>query len=215
MSSYGKSKKLKSGKAPSRARNFVFTLNNYTELDIMELTRVALHLNSSGKQCDSDVLLPQEQRAVQYIIWGKEVGEEKTEHLQGYLQMPKRYTFQELRQFCEPLKRAHIEVAKGSAAENYKYCTKGGDYTEHGQISLTQGLFSPDGFDQRDNHPFFLTHSDQDHYTRYYTYFSAGYRPTLLWPRSAPLVEWDGPLPLIPFPLLPSAFYSPLPDYFV
>lgn len=202
MSSYGKAKK-KSGTSVSRARNFVFTLNNYTPEDMLEIDRVATKLNTDYKMVGSDVVLQSEQRAVSYVIYGQEIGEEKTEHLQGYLQMPKRVTFADLRKWCSPLKRAHLEVAKGSAADNYKYCTKGGKYTEHGKISLTAGLSEYIPFH-------YLTHTEIDHYN----YFSALYHPTLLSPAAAPLVEWDGPLPLIPFPLLPSSFFAPTRWYF-
>lgn len=90
----------------SRARSWVFTLNNYTDADITRINSV---------ECN-------------YLVYGKEVGESGTPHLQGYISFanPKRFNG------VKKLLQAHIAVALGNADHNYKYCTKDGDFFEKG-----------------------------------------------------------------------------------
>lgn len=97
-----------------KARAFVFTLNNYTEDD-----RVAV-LNSVCK----------------YMVVGKEVGEQGTPHLQGYIHYGTQKSVATLRGL---IPRAHIEVAKGNASDNQKYCSKGGDFEERGELPPSKG----------------------------------------------------------------------------
>lgn len=91
----------------SRARNFCFTINNYTEQDVQ---------NILGTEC-------------KYVCFGKEVGESGTPHLQGYI------CFQNARHF-NALKKvhatAHWEVAKGLPSQAKAYCQKDGDFYEVG-----------------------------------------------------------------------------------
>ena len=73
-----------------KARNWVFTLNNYEDKDIERLAN------------------PYEQ--VKYIAYGKEIGESGTPHLQGYIILwePQRLSF-----FKKQIPRAHMEVMRG------------------------------------------------------------------------------------------------------
>jgi hypothetical protein len=89
----------------TRGRSFCFTINNYNDECIMELN-VWLVENTS------------------YAIYGKEVGEGGTPHIQGY--------FEKERCRIGPLGRKrfngigwHIVVAKGNATQNANYCKKG------------------------------------------------------------------------------------------
>lgn len=83
-------------------RRWLFTLNNYTEEDLE-------HFKSL-----SDV--------VTYVIWGKEVGENGTPHLQGYLELKTRRRMNGVKELlCE---RVHLEIARGTQEENKKYCSK-------------------------------------------------------------------------------------------
>ena len=86
-----------------QAKRWCFTLNNYTEDEMVHLVHL---FNSSG--CE--------------WIWGEEVGEEGTPHLQGYVEFPKRVRPVETVK-CE---RVHWERCKGDRASNVKYCTKDG-----------------------------------------------------------------------------------------
>lgn len=93
----------------TRSRGWCFTLNNYTESDWKDI---------------SDWLLPS---AHQYIV-GKEVGEQGTPHLQGYLYCENKMSFKQIK---DKLPKAHIEKAKGTPKQNRNYCSKDGDYIEH------------------------------------------------------------------------------------
>lgn len=82
-----------------RARRWVFTLNNYTEEELDQI---------SGIEC-------------RYLLYGKEQGEKGTPHLQGYIVFDNAKRFQTLKKL---IPRAHLEPAGGSHDENYAYCTK-------------------------------------------------------------------------------------------
>ena len=96
-----------------RVRSFCFTLNNWKQ---EEYDWLAQKLKSEK---------------VNYYIIGKEKGESGTPHLQGYVY------FTNARELGPLLKwnpRIHWEVAKGSAEQSRKYCSKEGDFIEVGQI---------------------------------------------------------------------------------
>lgn len=82
------------------ARNWCFTLNNYTE-------------------DDRDKFL--DNLDYSYICWGYEIGEEGTPHMQGYVEFknPKRFTT--LKKFNE---RVHWEIRKGTQLQAVKYTKK-------------------------------------------------------------------------------------------
>lgn len=58
-----------------------------------------------------------------FAVVGEEVGEKGTPHLQGFLHLRTKRTFNVLHQ---KLPGAHIEVAKGTDLDNLYYCKKGG-----------------------------------------------------------------------------------------
>ena len=92
-----------------KTRGFAWTLNNYTdeeELQIQEL------------DC-------------KYLIYGYEEGDEGTPHLQGYIHFPSPRGWKGVKKMFPD--RVHIEHAKGSAWQNYKYCTKDGEGFEKGE----------------------------------------------------------------------------------
>lgn len=97
-----------------RARNFCFTLNNYTE---DELEEVKLW------EC-------------RYLIFGKEVGESGTPHLQGYVCFDNAKTLATLKKKFQT--RAHWEVARGTPKQASEYCEKDGDVFEKGDRPLSQ-----------------------------------------------------------------------------
>jgi hypothetical protein len=67
---------------------------------------------------------------IRYIKYGKEVASTGTPHLQGFM-----YTWDPVRKtkFKTFLKRAHLEVMRGSLSENDKYCEKDNDWVEFGE----------------------------------------------------------------------------------
>lgn len=97
----------------SKSRSFVFTLNNYNGADIESLSNLACR----------------------YIIFGREIGESGTPHLQGYVVFSNPRSFNAVKSL---MPRAHIEEAKGDAQSNYEYCSKQGDFTERGDRPFTQ-----------------------------------------------------------------------------
>lgn len=68
------------------------------------------------------------------IVWGREVGEAGTPHIQCYLYLKKRSTLGGLRKHFPAGFSMHLEAAKGNTKQNYDYCTKDGDYTEWGKL---------------------------------------------------------------------------------
>jgi len=87
----------------SRARAYCFTVNNPSE---------------------DEVLVPQswDVASYNYLVYQLEEGAEGTRHLQGYVQFTNPKDFDT---FCKWFpRRPHVEVAKGTAKQNRKYCTK-------------------------------------------------------------------------------------------
>lgn len=93
------------------ARNWIFTLNNYTPQDYHQL---------STTECT-------------YLIIGKEVGQNGTPHLQGYIQFKKKLRLTALKKINQ---KAHWEKARGTPQENKDYCSKEGDFIEKGVMSI-------------------------------------------------------------------------------
>lgn len=71
-----------------------------------------------------------------YLIFGKEVGEEGTPHLQGYVSFENAKTLATLKKKFQ--KRAHWEVARGTPKQASEYCEKDGDVFERGERPMSQ-----------------------------------------------------------------------------
>lgn len=100
----------------SRSRNWCFTLNNYTDEDIDKL------VNSSYK----------------YLIIGKEVAPTtNTPHLQGFIIFPNARRLSTLK--ADYNKTTHWEIARGTPEQNIEYCSKSGNFQEHGTKPDTLG----------------------------------------------------------------------------
>lgn len=91
-----------------QSRAWCFTVNNYEDNEI-----------ENAKKIPYD-----------YLIIGKEIGEGGTPHLQGYLYREKKVTFGKIKKM---LPRAHLEIAKGTPLDNFKYCSKDGNFEEFGE----------------------------------------------------------------------------------
>jgi len=89
----------------SKVRNWVFTINNPTE--------------------EPTELPP----GVRYLVFGREVGEQGTPHLQGFLVFQIAQRFSAVKAIFPT---AHIEAAKGSFEQAADYCKKDGDFVELG-----------------------------------------------------------------------------------
>lgn len=92
-----------------RARGWCFTINNPTGWDDVDI-----------QTCSSDA---------QYLVRGREEGEEGTPHYQGFIYFKNKKS---LRQVKEYLPRAHLERQRGTFDEAIDYCQKDGDWEEWG-----------------------------------------------------------------------------------
>lgn len=92
----------------ARYRRWCFTINHPTEDDVKAVDDI---------EC-------------RYIVCGVEVGENGTEHLQGYVEFERAVRLNTVR--TELGGRAHLEQAHGTAEQNRAYCTKDGRAMERG-----------------------------------------------------------------------------------
>lgn len=93
-----------------KSRSWCFTINNYTEQEYESLF--------------------EDHNSVKYMIVGKEVGENQTPHLQGYVWCKNQIRMATVKTIVGS--RAHLEIAKGNHEQNFKYCSKDGDFKEVG-----------------------------------------------------------------------------------
>lgn len=94
---------------PNPCVRWIFVLNNYNDEELKEIS--SLCANSA-----------------KYSIYGFEVGESGTPHLQGYIEFKKKVRPFNLLTF----KRTHWEVARSRRETNFDYCSKGGHYIING-----------------------------------------------------------------------------------
>jgi len=98
----------------NRAKRWVFTLNNYTTGEVDLLIQLA------------------ESEHVHYCIFGKEIGENGTPHLQGYIVFEQEKRLNQLKRLVGS--RYHFEISRGTPTEASEYCKKDGDYIEIGTL---------------------------------------------------------------------------------
>lgn len=89
-----------------RNRNWVFTLNNYTEEECTNLSNESLLTVQTVKT----------------LIWTKE--KVSTPHLQGILQMKNPSSMAQIKSSIPALSRSHLEVMKGKLYQAALYCLK-------------------------------------------------------------------------------------------
>lgn len=71
-----------------------------------------------------------------YHIYGREVGESGTPHLQGYIEMAKESSLAHMKTL---LPGAHLEKRRGTGLEASDYCKKDGDFEEYGTLAPPRG----------------------------------------------------------------------------
>lgn len=98
------------------ARHWCFTVNNYTEADLELFNKV---------ECE-------------YIIYGKEVGENETPHLQGFITLINKKRLPWIKKNIHA--KAHWEIKKGTVLQALTYCKKDGDFKERGDVPKEQGV---------------------------------------------------------------------------
>lgn len=92
------------------ARAWCFTINNPTDEDLLAVSSVVCR----------------------YIIYGNEVGEEGTPHLQGYVEFEKVIRMNACKKSLGD--RAHIEPRRGTREQARDYCMKDGNFVERGDF---------------------------------------------------------------------------------
>lgn len=100
-------------------KHWCFTLNNYTQAE-------QIHLST---------LINNDQ--VNYLIYGREVGDNNTPHLQGFISFSLRKRLNNVKDLIGA--RCHLEAARGTPAQNREYCSKDGDFDEYGTLPSPQG----------------------------------------------------------------------------
>jgi len=106
--SSGASRKRSRPPQESKAKNWVFTVNN---------------------PGDGAVLTPEEWPQAAFACWQLEEGESGTPHFQGFVQFLTKLSLSQVKAL-HGLERAHLEVMRGKAEQNVVYCTK-----ETGRVS--------------------------------------------------------------------------------
>ncbi len=111
-----------------KTRNYIFTINNYSDGDLENFYKLAASLERHH-----------------YICFGLETAPTTgTKHIQGYVQLndAQRITFLQnyfnFQRDGEVLK-FHVEIANGTPEQNREYCKKDGDFYEFGQPT-TRGM---------------------------------------------------------------------------
>lgn len=110
----------------SRKRDYCFTINNYTDADILQLHE----LENNPK--------------VRYVIIGRETGSEGTPHIQGYVYFNNAVPMVTVSKL---ISRAHITPCRGSPQQNIDYCSKDGDFVETGERPVSQKRKGELGYD--------------------------------------------------------------------
>lgn len=99
----------------SKAKSWCLTINDPVEGDCPDLEQIGL----------------------EYAVFGKETAPTTgTAHMQCYVVYTKRVKFPVVKAHFP---RAHIEVARGTPAQNRDYCTKDGDFREFGTLPDHRG----------------------------------------------------------------------------
>jgi len=96
-----------------RSRKYVFTLNNYETHETQDICKFLDFFSTKS-------------------VFGKEVGESGTPHIQGYMEFKNPKAWDVICEQCPPFLRAWSQKARGSLENNYDYTTKEGMAYHHG-----------------------------------------------------------------------------------
>ena len=103
----------------SKAKDWVFTLNNYTDAELDDL-------NESLTTDD-----------VKYAVFGYEVAETGTPHLQGFLSLTKRKRMSAVKSILN--ERCFVETRRGTKKQAIEYCKKENNFKEFGDVDNVNG----------------------------------------------------------------------------
>jgi len=115
-----------------RSRDWCFTLNNYTRDELKNITQNVPKLKDFV-----------------YMIAGKEIGAERTPHLQGYIYWKNPKSMQFVKGHLS--QRVHLEVTAGTPQEASDYCKKEGNFLEFGTLPMSQSKKGDKGKEYWDN----------------------------------------------------------------
>lgn len=102
----------------SKAKNWCFTLNNYDGATLLSYSE---HYGRGG---------------VKYLIYGREVGDSGTPHLQGFISFSHRKSMKQCKDFLTG--NPHVEIARNLPA-SVEYCKKEGEFEEYGEMVYNDG----------------------------------------------------------------------------
>lgn len=100
-----------------QSTRYCFTLNNYSDAEVQKLRDLGL--------------------CCRYLVFGREVGDSGTPHLQGFVIFDRAVRFARAKRALGD--RCHIEQARGPTSAAAQYCRKDGDYEEFGTEPTPQG----------------------------------------------------------------------------
>lgn len=103
----------------SRIRNYVFTINNHTFLDVQSLLQ---HTDDAGND---------KTKLIRYFTMQEEIGESGTHHLQGYMELYRAFTIRALRRRLT-IQNIHLEPRRGSQLQAIVYAQKDDTRDPHG-----------------------------------------------------------------------------------
>lgn len=96
------------------SKNWCFTWNNYTSMNVASLQSL--------------------EGVVQYMVFGYEIGESGTPHLQGFMQLKSRKTFQQVKGILGNQPHIEMKSRNSTAKQAADYCKKDGNFVEFGEL---------------------------------------------------------------------------------
>lgn len=109
-----------------RSRDWIFTWNNYREVEFQNLRDIGLN----------------RPELFRYLVFGREVGASGTPHLQGFVQFHREVDLGVVQQFLCPGPRGNersrtisCRIRRGTVEQASDYCKKDGDFSEFGEPS--------------------------------------------------------------------------------
>lgn len=100
-----------------QSTRWIFVINNPTAEEQVVLRNLGDDVGTNG---------------LRYLVWGREIGETGTYHLQGFVVFDSRKRLRTVKEIIGH--RAHCEVARGTSVQAADYAKKDGDYDEFGNL---------------------------------------------------------------------------------
>lgn len=101
-------------KCPLRMKNFVWTLNNYTDADLRRMEDYG--------------------EVAKYHVFGFETSKKGTPHLQGFTMLDKQVSFNVLKKLPQPFGKCAMYNMKGTPKQASDYCKKTQTFFEYGEL---------------------------------------------------------------------------------